>query len=138
VSEPDKRPNLFARLKGALEEGVRFAQGDVDLRTTAVPDRPPTWHAPDIRRLRERLELSQGAFAGMLNVSLKTVQSWEQGERQPAQAALRLLQVLAADPSVVCKIIGFPLRRRQRPHVGKDHSTTKSPEPLRQAKEAAG
>jgi putative transcriptional regulator len=80
-SKSTKRPNLFERLQGALEEGVRFAKGELPLRTTEVPDQPPAWHAQDIRSLRERLEMSQGIFAGLLNVSLKTVQGWEQGER---------------------------------------------------------
>ena len=79
MSESTKRPNLFERLQGALEEGVRFAKGELPLRTTEVPDQPPAWHAQDIRNLRERLEMSQGVFGGLLNVSLKTVQGWEQG-----------------------------------------------------------
>jgi predicted transcriptional regulator len=51
--------------------------------------------------------MSQGVFAKMLNVSAKTVQSWEQGERRPSQAALRLLQVIGAQPAIVCEIVGI-------------------------------
>jgi putative transcriptional regulator len=51
--------------------------------------------------------MSQGVFARTLNVSVKTVQSWEQGERKPSQAALRLLQLLDANPEAVCEIVGL-------------------------------
>jgi DNA-binding transcriptional regulator YiaG len=37
--------------------------------------------------------MSKAIFAGMLNLSTKTVQSWEEGVRKPSQAALRLIQV---------------------------------------------
>jgi hypothetical protein len=51
---------------------------------------------------------------------------------------LRLLQVLAANPNVVCKIIGFPLRRRRRVKVGMNHPAAKSSEPAQKANEEAG
>jgi putative transcriptional regulator len=33
--------------------------------------------------IRKRLKLSQAAFAGLMGVSLRTVQDWEQGRRKP-------------------------------------------------------
>ena len=35
------------------------------------------------------------------------VQRWEQGERKPSRAALRLLQVLAERPDAVCGVAGL-------------------------------
>jgi putative transcriptional regulator len=136
MSESDNGSNLLARLRGALEEGVRFARGEIELRTTAVPDRPPTWQGPAVRQLREHLELSQSAFARLLNVSLKTVQGWEQGERKAAQAALRLLQILAAQPAVVGEVLGFPLRDRRR--LGTTNSSAKSPATSRRGNKEVG
>jgi putative transcriptional regulator len=52
--------------------------------------------------------MSQAVFAGVLNVSTKTVQSWEQGTRTPSQAALRLIQVFRQDPSRVLQAAGMP------------------------------
>jgi hypothetical protein len=43
----------------------------------------------------------------MLNVSTKTVQSWEQGQRRPSQAALRLIQVFRQDPSGLLEVVGM-------------------------------
>jgi putative transcriptional regulator len=104
TSEP--RP-FFEQLRAGLEEGIRWARGDLSLRTTAAPESPPELHAADIVRLRRRLRMSQGVFARVLNVSIKTVQSWEQGERNPSQAAQRLLQVLRERPEEVCQVVGL-------------------------------
>jgi transcriptional regulator with XRE-family HTH domain len=52
--------------------------------------------------------MSQSAFARLLNVSTKTVQSWEQGTRKPSQATLRLIQVLGQDPRSVFQAAGLP------------------------------
>ena len=40
----------------------------------------------------KKSDYSQGIFAAILNVSVKTVQSWESGDRMPSHAALRLLE----------------------------------------------
>ena len=108
MSSPSERKPLFERLQASLEEGIRFARGELNLRTTRGPARPPQKTARQVVRLRRRFRMSQAVFARMLNVSIKTVQSWEQGERQPSQAALRLLQILAASPEMVCRIVGVP------------------------------
>src|SRR5262245_53983251 len=103
---PAPRRSLFERLKTSLEEGIQFARGRLTLRTAVAPSRPPVMGAADVLRLRRRCKLSQGLFARVLNVSTKTVQSWEQGQRTPSQAALRLLQILAENPEVVCRAAG--------------------------------
>jgi putative transcriptional regulator len=107
MSNSSKRQPLLERLKGGLEEGIRFAKGELSLRTTEIPARPPVLHAREVASLRRQLKMSHGIFARTLNVSAKTVQSWEQGERKPSQAALRLLQVLGAKPALVCRIVGI-------------------------------
>lgn len=62
---------------------------------------PPAMSAKAVVSLRQRFGLSQPAFASVLNVSLKTLQSWEQGNRRPSQAALRLLQVAKRRPEML-------------------------------------
>jgi putative transcriptional regulator len=103
-----KRRPFFERLKSSLEEGIEFAQGKQKLRTTVLPNPPPAVRANDIRELRHRLELSQLTFAQMLNVSVKTLQSWEQGTRRPAKGTLRLLQVFRERPAVIYEVTGVP------------------------------
>lgn len=50
---------------------------------------------------RQRLGLSQAQFAGMLGVSVRTYQDWEQGRREPSGAARTLLRVAAIRPDAV-------------------------------------
>jgi putative transcriptional regulator len=101
-----------ARLKAGLAEGIRHAKGELTLRTVRVPQRPPQISTAEVTRLRERIGMSQSVFAGVLNVSTKTVQSWEQGQRQPSQAALRMLQLLKERPRTVCEMVGLPFKPR--------------------------
>ncbi len=55
----------------------------------------------EIRRIRLALNASQTLFARFLNVSPNTVESWEQGVRQPEQAALKLLTIAKKFPQAV-------------------------------------
>lgn len=55
---------------------------------------PPDYSAEAIRKLRERLQVSQAVFAAYLNASVSTVQKWENGDKRPSGAALRLLSVI--------------------------------------------
>ena len=87
---------LFNRLKKGLEEGIAHEQGTRTLRVTevVVPAPPQLYNAEDVRRIRTRLHMSQNGFAQLLQVSSKTVQSWEQGVRRPQQSSARLLQFI--------------------------------------------
>lgn len=102
------RKPLAERLKIALEEGIRHARGEITLRTTVVelPDEPPEIDAPTLVALREQSKMSQSVFARLLNVSTKTVQSWEQGVRTPSHASRRLIQVFSQHPESVCQSVG--------------------------------
>jgi putative transcriptional regulator len=106
--------SLFERLRDGLNEGIQFAQGELELRTTEIPRRPRTMGGREVESLRRHLKMSQRLFARMLNVSPRTVQSWERGARQPAKAALRLLQILEARPGVVCEVVGLRRGQSQR------------------------
>lgn len=50
---------------------------------------------------RYKLGMSQPEFAEMLGVSVRTLQDWEQGRRQPSGAAKALLRVAAKAPKTV-------------------------------------
>lgn len=55
---------------------------------------------------RQRLGLSQAQFAGMLGVSVRTFQDWEQGRREPSGAARTLLKIAAIRPDAVHEAMG--------------------------------
>jgi len=50
--------------------------------------------------IREKLNLSQDAFASLMDVSIRTVQDWEQGRRKPQGPAKSLLRVAEQHPEV--------------------------------------
>jgi len=82
----------FSDLKDAMEDALAFERakrGDLKVTRIQAP-RPPKAMSPrDIARIREKLNCSQTVFAMMLNISPKTVQAWEQGSREPGDAALK-------------------------------------------------
>jgi putative transcriptional regulator len=94
----------FTELKEAMEDALAFERGKRrDLKLTRIQaPRPPKAMSPtDIARIRERLNCSQAVFAMMLNISTKTVQAWEQGSREPGDAALKLLTIAKKHPEVL-------------------------------------
>ena len=48
--------------------------------------------------VRNKTRLSQDKFAALLGVSVKTLRSWEQGQRNPSGPSRALLKLIAADP----------------------------------------
>lgn len=86
-----------------LLESVR--EGGAILRGEREPSRRFEIEAPNVRLIRERFDLSQSEFAGLLGVSIKTLQNWEQGRRAPRGAARVLLQVAAQHPEVVWEVV---------------------------------
>ena len=54
--------------------------------------------------IRGRLKLSQSEFAGLMGVSLRTVQDWEQGRRKPSGPAVALLRIAEQKPDVFMQL----------------------------------
>ena len=101
------RKPLFERLKSGLEQGIAHARGELTLKTTELPEAPPEIDAKTLLALREASHMSQAVFAGVLFVSAKTVQSWEQGVRVPSKASRRLIHIFAEQPAAVCRVVGL-------------------------------
>jgi putative transcriptional regulator len=87
---------FFEQIKEGLEEALAYTQGKITLKSEIIeiPDAPAEYKAEDIKRIREKYHYSQGVFAKILNVSPRTIQSWESGQRVPSHAALRLLEIV--------------------------------------------
>lgn len=47
-----------------------------------------------IASIRKRSKLSQAALANVFNVSVSTVQKWEQGQKKPTGASKKLLDIM--------------------------------------------
>lgn len=91
-----KMSKFSTKLREALEEIKQCEEGKITLRTELVeiPKPPASLKAQDIKNIRKNNMYSQGMFARVLNVSVKTVQSWESGKRTPRDASLRLLEII--------------------------------------------
>jgi putative transcriptional regulator len=66
----------------------------------------------DVRTVRERLGLSQEEFAQRYRLSLRTVQEWEQGRKQPSEAARVLLFAITRDPEGLERALHRSSKRR--------------------------
>jgi putative transcriptional regulator len=55
---------------------------------------PPNLNPQQIKKLRQRLRVSQPLFGRYLNTSESTVEKWETGAKQPSDMALKLLAVV--------------------------------------------
>ncbi|MBF0311534.1 MAG: type II toxin-antitoxin system MqsA family antitoxin [Magnetococcales bacterium] len=77
-----------------LLEGVRAIKAGGGQRVVV--------HIPgDVKEVRDTMNLSQSAFAGILGVSVRTLQEWEQGRRQPSGPAASLLRIAQRHPEAL-------------------------------------
>ena len=84
-------------LDGILEV-KSYKTGTKNLRTHTLKEPAP----PQV--IRAKLKLSQAAFAGLMGVSLRTVQDWEQGRRKPSGPAAALLRIAEQKPEVFTQL----------------------------------
>lgn len=85
----------------AVHETARDLHGSGAMRDTTMREFDafclPTvkaYTSAEIKRIRTRHRVSQPVFAAYLNVTKSTVSQWEQGEKKPRGASLKLLEIV--------------------------------------------
>lgn len=96
----DAQRDLNAELLESIEQikAGNIGRVSVATRDGRVIDSP-------VARARVISHLSQAQFAGLLGVSLRTLQEWEQGRRKPSGAAKTLLRVAETHPEVLRELL---------------------------------
>ena len=89
------RDDLFQELVESVKEGGAILRGQ------RRASREADFRAPDVAAIREEYGLSQAKFAALLGISVRTLQNWEQGRREPQGPAKVLLRVAAKHPRAV-------------------------------------
>ncbi len=80
-------------LRDTLRNGTPVGE-KFTLRTVELRLEPQPYDANAVKRTRQVLGVSQAVLAQLLGASTDTVQSWEQGVREPCTMACRLLDLI--------------------------------------------
>jgi putative transcriptional regulator len=92
----------FDKIMQGIGEAGTYLEGTADKRRYRV-------HVPEkvnVRKIRQRLGLSQEAFAQTYGFTLSAVRDWEQGRRKPERSARILLKIVEKEPEAVTRALG--------------------------------
>ncbi len=84
--------NDFNELLSSVQEMDRI------VKKNAESSRVTEFAEPEVKSIRYKIGLSQTRFAGLIGVSKRTLENWEQGRRHPTGPARALLRILDKDP----------------------------------------
>ena len=90
--------DIGAEILEGIQEIKAFKAGKVKLKTRELKEPAPP------QAIRAHLKLSQSTFAGLMGVSLRTVQEWEQGRREPSGPAKTLLRIAEQHPDILIEL----------------------------------
>ena len=89
----------FSKLVASIKEAGEIKAG------RKRPSRKYEVKPPDIKMVREKLQVTQKEFAMLIGVSTRTLQNWEQGRRKPEGPANALLKVATKNPKAVLEAL---------------------------------
>lgn len=93
--------DFFAGIMAGLEEALAYEKGEAKAATIVRKSNLPVI---DVAAERKAMNLTQKAFARILGVSTRTVESWETGRSNPSPTARNLLYLLSLDHSLAQKL----------------------------------
>ena len=100
-AKPDPRP-----MRPMTPEQISTAaRADPDNRPFTAKELARAKHTPRAKLIRQTLGITQEEFAARFRIPLGTLRDWEQGAKEPDQAARAYLTVIARDPDAVRKAL---------------------------------
>jgi putative transcriptional regulator len=100
------KPSVEERIIGRLEEFAEALEKDHSIteqfncRRRVLKLKPKPYDPQMVKHAREKLGVSQAAFAIFLGVSPKTVQAWERGDLSPNKMACRFMDEIQRNPKM--------------------------------------
>lgn len=94
----------IAKWEKSRNIGREILQGICDIKAGRT-GRRFTIESYALVRAREKTSLTQAEFAKLLGVSVRTLQDWEQGRREPNAAARTLIKVAEKHPKVLRDLV---------------------------------
>ena len=94
-------PRELAQFEASRDLGAELLESIVQMKAGQVR----VAYTPAIEA-REKTGLSQSQFAALLGVSVRTLQGWEQGRKQPSGAARTLLTIARTNPKALLAVAG--------------------------------
>lgn len=108
------RKDLFEQLVESVKQMKAIEAGRLKPSRVTRAEDLLRGDAPDVAALRARFKLSQAKFAGLLGISVNTLQNWEQQRRRPEGPAKVLLRVVATHPEALLSATKPTAKRRAR------------------------
>ena len=93
------KKELFDELTESIEQAGKIR------KDMLKPSRVFEFRPVDVKRIRNKLGVSQSQFAMMIGVSKSTLQNWEQGRREPEGPAKALLRIAEKQPKAVIEAL---------------------------------
>jgi len=104
---PIKTNTDWAAVEAPTDEQIEAAvRDDPDAAPINFFEQPGFTHVPNVKKLRERLGLTQEAFAATYRIPIGTLRDWEQARKFPDATARAYLTVIARNPEAVAGLLG--------------------------------
>ena len=90
---------VFESIAQGLNEAIEFANG----RDIAAKVFKPS--EVDVKKLRQKIGMTQMEFATAFGISVGTLRHWERGDRTPRGPALVLLNLVQKDSRAILNVL---------------------------------